>query len=84
MLECSDRYEGKWIDFKYILALLTGKHGFGLRDDHEDGVGIIRKNPKLAAWKACKWYCHSWKRIDLREKCLYKGITGRKKKFGSR
>lgn len=49
MLECSDRYEGKWIDFKYILALLTGKHGFGLRDDHEDGVGIIRKNPKLAA-----------------------------------
>ena len=53
MLECSDGCGEKWIDFKYILTLLINRHhGFGLRDDHKDGVGIIRMNPKLAAWKA--------------------------------
>ena len=52
-LECSDRYEKKWIDLKYIFTLLINRHhGFGLRDDHEDGVRIIENESQACSMKS--------------------------------
>lgn len=51
-LDCNNRYGEKWTDLKYILTVFINRHhGFGLRDERVDGVGITENESQASSLK---------------------------------